>query len=265
MTSQRLRFHSIIEFLRDVHCCPGIGMTVHQYFLFAFFCATPILALTIGSASASLWQGYTVTMPPSLTELLNGSVSEYSLGVRSPPRRWDYQDGIYDLSLYRGSITHNRGAKANPGVSIHNWDVAFRKAVKALEDESKAAGLTMYDPIPSGRFDYVTYLDRTATAHRDQHKLIFDIQGQQSQPVLLYHEVNITLTGLLAYQEQWKTPPSGSGKDLVRMPRFTLRMNDGESVFIANGTVGLSVPSGSNGLPVFTATQRHRKRPDLEI
>ena len=167
-----------------------------------------------------------------------------------PPKRWDYHDGSYDLSIYRGPIHAGTKRKDNPGVSLHNWGVAVDRSITALKDQSERAGQTMFDPIPGGRFHYATSLDRRAVVHhRAPRKLIFEISNRTTE--LLYIEANVILTGLSEYEQQWKTGSTGRPTDEVRMCRFELRLkDDGDNIFVANGTVSLFIPSGNDGSPI---------------
>lgn len=138
-------------------------------------------------------------------------------------------------------------------MSLGNWDGAVRNALIALDRERDQYNLMWGDPIPDGRFLHATSLPRRATAHYgNQRKLIFNIQGEQTEPGLLYHEANVTLTGLLKYQQEWKSPPNGNSRDQVRMPRFELWMND-DTVEVAKGTVDLFIPCGSLDSLVLTS------------
>lgn len=109
-------------------------MAISPYFLLTCFYATSILALTIRSSFPSLWQDVpNLALPPSLTELLNNSASADSLG-KIPPLCWVYHDDTnYDLTLTRASVTSKSATKANPGVSLGNWDGAVRIALIALD------------------------------------------------------------------------------------------------------------------------------------
>ena len=136
-------------------------------------------------------------------------------------------------------------------MSLHNWDEAVIKATQALEDERKAAGATALDPIPGGQFYYVTILDKSASVHRQPRKLIFDIW--QRSTVLCFADAQVVLEGLDAYAEEWRTGDRGSPRDQVRMCRFDLYQIDEEDL-IANGTVGLLIPSADNGPPVYVSS-----------
>ena len=210
-----------------------------------------ILALTVDRPSFLNREATTnTTLPLNLLHL----ASLHTSLTTCPPIRWQYDDGSYQLSIYRGPIRSSTKTKDNPGVSLHNWGVAVDKAIKALEDESESAGVTMFDPMPGGRFHYATLLDKGATIHRQsQRKLIFDILKRSAD--LLYIEAKVILTGLLEYTQEWKTGASGLPKDEVRMCRFDLHLrDDGKDIFIADGTVSLMIPSGNNGPPLYVGS-----------
>ena len=140
-------------------------------------------------------------------------------------------------------------------MSLHNWDVAVKKAIKALDDECESTGAKAIDPIPEGRFHYETLLEKSAAAHlRNPRKLIFDISKRSI--VLLFVDARVVLMGLEAYEEEWKTGDGGSPKDQVRMCRFYLYLLDEEDkrVLVANGTVALLIPSADNGPPVYVSS-----------
>ena len=147
----------------------------------------------------------------------------------------------YSLSVYRKPVHSESHTIDNPGVSLHNWGVAVNKAIQALEDETESAGATGLDPIPEGHFHYETLLDKPATVHfANPRKLIFDILKRSIK--LLFVDAWITLMGLQAYEQAWKTGDSGSPRDQVRMCRFDLHhIDEGyQNIFVANGTVVLA-------------------------
>ena len=227
-------------------------MAVSHYILLVVLNTLSILALTVDRPS-SLNQKATsdTTLPLTLLQLssLNASLT------RAPPLHWQYDVGYYHLSVYRKPL--QTFSKENPGVSLLNWDVAVKKAIKALEDESESAGARPLDPIPEAHFHYETFLSKSAAAHaRNPRKLVFDISKRVTS--LLFDDVRVILFGLEAYEDEWKTGDGGSLKDQVRMCRFDLYQLDeqDERVLVANGTVGLLIPSSAdNGPPVYVSSR----------
>lgn len=223
-------------------------MAVSHYILSVVLYTSSVLALTVDRPS-SLNQEAATNTTLSLNLLQLASVN--TTLTTCPPIRWQYDDGSYHLYIIRKPISSGSKTIDNPGVSLHNWDVAVDKAIKELKYESELADDTMFDPIPGGYFHYATYLDKVASRHKygPQRKLMFDISKQSDH--LSYIEANVTLTGLSEYAQEWKTGPDGLPRDEVRMCRFELHLtSDRKDILVAGGTVGLLIPSGDNGLPI---------------
>ena len=223
-------------------------MAVSYYILSVVLYTSSILALTVNRPS-SLNQEASTNTTLSLNLLQLASLN--TTLTTCPPIRWQYDDGSYHLSIYRKPASSRSKTKDNPGVSLHNWDVAVDKAIKELKHESELADETIFDPIPGGYYHYATFLDKVASRHKygPQRKLVFDISKRSAH--LLYIEANVILTGLSEYAQEWKTGPHGLPRDEVRMCRFELHLtDDGKDLLVAVGTVGLLVPSGNNGLPI---------------
>ena len=223
------------------------SMAVPHYILSVVLYTLSIQAFTIDRPS-SLNQETTINTTSPLTllqlESLNTSLTA------SPPVRWQYDHGFYHLFIYRKPLHTRTAPTANPGVSLHNWDVAVNRAIEALSNDTKSAGATALDPIPGGRFLYVASLDKSASVHHgNQRKLVFDISKRST---LLYIDVQVILTGLQAYKEEWKTGASGIPQDQVKMCRFNLfQTYDDQDIYVANGTVWLLIPNGDNGQSIY--------------
>ena len=164
-----------------------------------------------------------------------------------PPLRFEFRSDIFTVIMFRRSKSIK-----TPGVSLHNWDTAVKAARSNLRVEAQAAHLTLYDPIPSKKFHFVTFLDKPAPSRHKTppRKLIFDVEAREIVPRLLYSEVDVVLLGLLEYGLQWRREGSDVSWEQVRMCRFELHMDDGNDVLVADGTVGLLVPPEELGLPV---------------
>ena len=228
------------------HGCLSLhSVSVLVHVIYPSFNSRPTLFL---EARSHYKHHFTIELTPiSLAERVLDKKPTHSLAVRLRI--------LPSFNISQTAPCHDRPEEKNPGVSLHNWGVAVNKAIKALEDESEAAGATALDPIPGERFHYVTLLEKSAAVHRrSPRKLIFDISKRST--ALLYIDARMILMGLEAYEEEWKTGASGSPKDQVRMCRFDLHQIDEEDrgILVANGTVGLSIPPADNGPPIYVSS-----------
>ena len=137
----------------------------------------------------------------------------------------------------------------NPGVIYHNWNHAVMSAGQDLTAQREAAGATILDPMPSREYQYISYFDRPAVRdRRRQRMLVFTVTAKDAVLHLRYVEVDEVLWALLDYGRQWRTPPAGRERDVVRMCRFDLHWEPpglSPGLWIASGTAVLVIPAAN--------------------
>ena len=173
--------------------------------------------------------------PVSLLTPTGVSFDNSSL-VAIPPKRYDYLDGIYNVSMYRNPVTSHSPARVHLGVSHYNWNAAIGKTSTALTAAQQAAHLDQDDTLANERFSFISLLERKR--RREDRGLGFSIMAKEKPAKLSYREVEIVLAALRSFGLQFSSSNPGKS-DLIRMCRFELHITDEPDILVANGVVPL--------------------------
>ena len=167
-----------------------------------------------------------------------------------PPPRYDYRDGIYEVSMFRSTTGSKHRTVRDPGLSVFNWKSALSAFASGINAAQERTHSNIDDNIPGNRFEIKVPVAKRATWHRTRpRKVAFQIIVQEEDPKLTFREVRIVLDGLKSYGEQFMT---GSNKDQIRMCRFSLYVKEPDAL-VANGTVSIEVPPSPSDVPTLSS------------